>query len=155
MSIGTVCAEVRNYFLRDPQQDIHTGSFTVSSAAPPDFLAEGQYFRIVGSVFNDGVYCNNEDGLKELKSESFTGAVWAMAVPPEFITLCKEIEAWCAANMGADSVNMSPFTSESFGGYSYTKGGKGSSQNGSGSAAVTWQDQFAARLNPYRKVRVL
>lgn len=157
MSIGMVCAEVRNYFLRDPKQDIHVGTYTIAagSVTPLDFLAEGQYFRIVGSVCNDDVYRNTKEELAALHGETFTGAIWAMAIPQAFITLCSEIDAWCAANMSADSVNLSPFTSESFGGYSYAKGGSSAAQFGNGGTVVTWQRQFAAQLNPYRRVRAI
>ena len=53
-----LCAELRNYF--EVPNGRHFGKFTISggSIAPLDFLQEGQYFRIVGSVFNDGVYKN-------------------------------------------------------------------------------------------------
>lgn len=42
------------------------------------FLQEGQYFRVVGSVFNDGLY---QYPTKDMIDEIFDGAVWALAVP--------------------------------------------------------------------------
>ena len=50
------------------------------------FLANGQYFRVIGSVFNDGVYQYQPGGMN-LTDERFNGAVWALAltyapVPP-------------------------------------------------------------------------
>ena len=144
-----VCAEIRNYFIRG-YNDIHSGTFTISNGSIEalSFLLDGQYYRIVGSVFNDGVhkYGDNKDVLID---EVFTGAVWAMAVPPAVIALSAEIDDWVAAN--AD-VLASPYQSESFGGYSYTKGGSYANDN---KAAYGWKDQFASKLSPYRRISVL
>lgn len=111
-----LCAELRNYFVRD----IHKGTFTIKGGkiAPLDFIQNNQYFRIVGSVFNDGVY-KNEDNL-ELTDEVFKGEVWAMALPPAFIALAKkdkEIKAKIDEIAKADT----GFASESYpNGYSYS-----------------------------------
>lgn len=141
-----VCANIKNYFVKDIKQ----GAYTITpGTAPLDSLLEGQYFRIVGSVLNDGVWQNTEEDLANLRAEEFTGEVWSMSVPRDFEDLCSDIEAWRSKNEAADSVNMSPYTSESFGGYSYSKGGSGS--NGGGTA-VTWQNQFRSRLNTYRRI---
>lgn len=141
-----LCAELRNYFLRDREADIHYGEYTISGGSIDlPFLLEGQYFRIVGSVLNDGVY---QYPASDLTDEEFSGAVWAMAVPPAVIALSEEIEAWNTAN--ADAL-ASPYTSESFGGYSYTKA-SGSSASG---GAYSWKDQFASRLSKWRRLSVL
>ena len=106
-------------------------------------LVSGQYFRVIGSVFNDGVH---EYGNAELQDEAFSGAVWVMAVPPAVVALAGEIEDWTAAN--ADAIK-SPYQSESFGGYSYSlKAG----QSSGGSTGPTWQSQFADRLAQWRKI---
>lgn len=145
-----LCAEIRNYFLRDYREDIHAGTFTVSGGniETLSFLQEGQYFRIVGSVFNDGVWKYREGGLKD---ETFSGAVWAMAVPPSVIALSQEIDDWVEANK--DLLNT-PYQSESFGGYSYSKASGGANADGS-AVAYGWQSQFANKLNPYRRISVL
>ena len=134
-----LCAELRNYFNRDA--DIHCGEFQISggSIAPLDFLQDGQYFRIVGSVFNDGVY---EYPASDLTDEAFCGAVWAMRVPPTVIALAAEIEEYNESDAG----KASPYTSESFGGYSYTKA---TDDNG---APISWQKAFAKQLNKWRKL---
>lgn len=142
-----LCAELKNYFLRDREADIHYGEYTISGGSIDlPFLLDGQYFRIVGSILNDGVYQYPADGLSD---ETFTGAVWAMAVPPSVVALAADIEAWNEKNAEALA---SPYTSESFGGYSYTKattGGVGTS------GAFTWRDQFASRLAKWRRLSVL
>ena len=132
-------AEIRNYF--EVPNGRHFGTFTISggSIAPLDFLQEGQYFRIVGSVFNDGVY---QYPATSLMNEVFEGAVWAMAVPPTLLALAAEIEDFNDNNYG----KVSPYTSESFGGYSYTKA---TDANG---APIGWQKAFASRLNKWRKI---
>lgn len=153
MDITEICAEICNYFLPNRQNDIYRGHFKISGRdiAPLDFLQEGQYFRIVGSTMNDGVYHNTPESKHRLKSEEFDGAVWAMSVPPAFVMLCHEIETWRNKHESIDSQNMSPYTSESFGGYSYSKG----SSNSSDGRSITWQDQFKERLNVYRRLRIL
>lgn len=136
-----LCAELRNYFV----VEIHEGTFTINGGeiAPLDFLQEGQYFRIVGSVFNDGVYRWGSTSL--LTDETFKGTIWAMAVPPDVVALADEIKAYCES----DNRKASPYTSESFGGYSYTKA---TDENG---APIGWQKVFANRLKPYRRISVL
>ena len=134
-----ICAELRNYF--EVPNGRHFGTFTISggSIAPLDFLQEGQYFRIIGSVFNDGVH---QYPASDLTDETFHGAVWAMALPPSLIALSAEIEEYNKSDAG----KASPYTSESFGGYSYTKA------TDSNSAPIGWQKAFASRLSKWRKL---
>lgn len=141
-----LCAELKNYFLRDKNADIHYGEYTISDGSIVlPFLLDGQYFRIVGSVLNDGVYQYPANGLAD---ETFTGAVWAMAVPPSVVALAADIEAWNTNN--ADAL-ANPYTSESFGGYSYTK----ASGNSASGGAYSWKDQFASSLSKWRRLSVL
>lgn len=150
--LNEVCLEVRNFF--DKNQPKIFGDILISDGKirNADFLAvikENQYFRIIGSVFNDGVYQNTAD--LELVDEHFDGAIWLMAVPKDFLALVAEISDWQQKNGGVDSQAMSPFTSESFGGYSYSKSAGSSSSNGN---AGTWQAAYATRLNAYRRIRI-
>lgn len=156
MDITEICMECRNFFAPESKKAdrsyIHSGTFTIygHTVAPLDFIQAGQYFRIVGSAMNDGVYCNTVAGLATLTDETFKGAIWEMSVPRAFLTLCAEIDAWRTANEAATSANMSPFSSESFAGYSYSKGGG----NSAGGNAVSWQAQYAKRLNAWRRIYV-
>ena len=158
MDITEICMECRNFFApankKTDRSFIHAGEYTISSnsVSPLDFIQTGQYFRIVGSAMNDGVYLNTVQGLATLTDETFTGAVWEMSVPRAFLNLCEDITNWRAQNEAIGSANMSPFTAESFAGYSYQKGGGGS---GNGSNSVTWQAQFAERLKAWRRLNVL
>lgn len=128
---------LRNWFV--VPGGVHYGIYTVEEGSITlPFLQEGQYFRVVGSVFNDGLY---QYPCRELWNEVFSGAIWALAIPEEVVELSEEIEAWKKKH------GDSPFTSESFGGYSYTK-----AVNGKTGQAVTWQDVFRGRLNQWRRL---
>lgn len=145
-----LCTELNNWFERcivSGNITISSNGVTVGDAPLSDYLQTGQYFRIVGSVFNDGVHCFLSDELEP--ENTFNGAIWAMAVPKEVVTLSEDIDAWNDANQTALN---SPYQSESFGGYSYSmKSGNGG--NGGSSASYTWRDQFAAELRKWRKLK--
>lgn len=152
--IDEICRYLNNWFDRksDGTDARYFGTFTIADGTidlSEIDIKTGQYFRIIGSAFNDGVY---QYQPRNLTDETFDGAVWAMAIPPALIALTAEIEAWQEKYGGIDSSAMSPYTSESFGGYSYSKA-SGASGNGTGTGAVTWQSAFASRLNKYRKAR--
>lgn len=132
-----ICAEINNYFC----QAKHFGKFTISggSMMPLDFLKKGQYFRIVGSVFNDGVYQYPTSGLID---EDFDGAIWAMAVPMTFLSLADEIQKSVEKTGG-----IIPYASERYpNGYSYN------AVTGSNGVPVTWKQLFAPQLNNYRRI---
>ena len=134
--LETVLMYLNNWFAVGRYDDTYTiedGGITLP------FLVNGQYFRIVGSLFNDGVY-QYSDAL-ELADETFDGSVWALALPKALLSTVDEITAWQAKN--GDS---GPYTSESFGGYSYSK-----ATNSKG-VAVGWQDVFKAQLAPWKKI---
>ena len=138
-----LCQELRNWFEREK----YFGTFTIENGqinVPDGSLQSGQYFRIVGSVFNDGVH---QYGTDELRDEVFEGAIWSMAVPPAVIDLSERISEWVTKY--GDSVS-SPYSSESFGGYSYQKANVG--QGNAASSNPTWQSTFANELNRYRKI---
>ena len=139
-----LCQELKNWFDRER----HTGTFEiVDGNLTADFLDEGQYFRVMGSIFNDGVHQWPTDVLRD---ETFTGSIWALAIPEPVIKLADEIDEWREKYESADSAALSPFTSESFGGYSYTKsGGSGGNADTGG---VSWQNVFKTRLNRWRKI---
>lgn len=156
--ISELCAELRNYFLRDyvnPEHYIHYGSFVIANGDIQSlpFLKFGQFYRIVGSTFNDGVHkysANHHRGAEDsetLTDEEFEGAIWEMFVPKEVVDLSAEIQDWISKN--ADTIN-SPYQSESFGGYSYTK-----AIASNGKLSTDWQSHFAGKLNRWRRLTVL
>ena len=141
-----LCQELRNWFERDK----FFGTFTIENGQielPGGSIQSGQYFRIIGSVFNDGVHEYDSDE-EELKDEIFKGAIWTMAVPPAVVDLSERIEEW--STKYGDLVS-SPYSSESFGGYSYVKAGSGRGYGDSGTGP-TWQSVFADELNRWRKI---
>lgn len=149
--LSEICAELKNYFCK--KEDVIIGDFAIinNNITPPVLLEDGQYFRIVGSIFNDGVH-QYTDELQLQDEPEFHGAIWKMRVPQDVIALAEEIQAWQDKNGAIDSVAMSPFASESFGGYSYSKG---TSSNGSSNGGASWKDAFASRLNVYKRIRVI
>jgi len=139
-----ICEYLNNYFWRTKRNvklTISNNTFTV------DFLQQGQYFRIVGSLFNDGVH---QYPATDLADEEFEGSIWSMAVPQTIIDLSAKIKEWRDKNEAADSDMLSPFNSESFGNYSYSKG---SSATGGTTNPNSWQSVFSAQLAPYRRLR--
>lgn len=120
------------------------GTFTVSgNELEIDGMQDGQYFWVTGSVFNDGLHKYPDYAMKD---ETFEGKIRFLAVPAAVIELAEEIEQWCSDN--AEVLN-SPFQSESFDGYSYSKE---SGQTDGAAGGFTWQSHFASQLNVWRKV---
>lgn len=133
-----ILRHLNNWFL--VPDGVYEDTYTIedSGIALP-FLVNGQYFRIVGSLFNDGLH---QYLAEDLTPETFNGAVWALAIPKQVITLADEIKAW-QDKQGAPSA----YTSESFGGYSYSK-----ATNASG-VPLGWQDVFKSQLSRWKKIR--
>ncbi len=134
-----VLTHIHNWF----QVGIYPGTYTIEDGGVTlPFLQDGQCFRIVGSLFSDGLH-QYGPAMEYLPDETFTGSVWALAIPPAVIRLSEEISAW--QEKYRETVE-SPYTSESFGGYAYSKSAAGDGSGG-------WQAAFRERLNPYRKLR--
>lgn len=141
MILSELCAETKNYFVNQ----IYDGTFSISNNSIErfDFLQEGQYFRICGSIFNDGVWKYPD---AELKDETFDGTIWALSIPPDFLALAEEISKWQEKN-GENATGI--FQSESFGNYRYSKA------TGENGASFTWKDIFYPRYKRYRRLNVL
>lgn len=138
--LNDVCLYLKNFFVKK----IYKGSFTIKNGvlAPLDFLADVQFYRLVGSKFNDGVY---KVGDSTLTDEVFDGAVWAMSVPPSVIALSAQIDDY---EVKTQATLASPYISESYpNGYSYTKGTKSGSDG-----FLSAFDVYASKLEPYRKI---
>ena len=133
---------LNNWFLLP--DGVHAGTYSAEQGSITlPFLRDGQYFRIIGSIFNDGLHqypCSN------LTDETFDGTVWALAVPKAVIDLAAEIEKWQEKNGEAVT---GIYQSESFGGYSYAK----RSGNGGTGEINGWQDAFRSRLSAWRKIK--
>lgn len=132
-----ILLEMNNAFV--VQDGAHPGEYSITeSGIALPFLADGQYFWIQGSVFNDGLH---QYPASDLTDEDFTGCVYALAVPRAVVALADEIAAWAEKNQ------PKAYTSENyFGKYSYTLA---TNENG---VAAGWQDVFRAQLNRWRKM---
>lgn len=147
--ITELCGELRNWF----DQERAFGEFKVAggivSFADGGIIPmqDGQYFRIIGSVFNDGVHQYHAETPDEnLHPEEFGGAVWILAIPPEVLSLADDIKDW--VDKYAEQA-ASPLASESLSASSYSYSKNESAGDGSG---ATWQNIFASRLNRWRKI---
>lgn len=142
-----VLTYIHNWF----ETERHSGTFTVSGGVLSDinYLKDGQYYRIKGSVFNNGLHVWNSE--ETLTDETFNGQVWAMAIPPVILQIVSEMEEWAEKHKNELD---SPYQSESFGGYSYSRGSSYNVESdGNGDAAVF--NHFAATLRPWRKLNDL
>lgn len=146
-----LCGELNNYFDRD--MPFYIGEVTISegmfsAGTLSDIIKDGQYFRIVGSVFNDGVHKYSGGAADNLVDEVFNGSVRLMAVPKEVIDLASDINNW-KDKYGAQA--ESPFASENLSSSSYSYSKASISSDGTGGSS--WQASFAKRLNRWRRMR--
>lgn len=138
--LENVLRHINNWFV--VPGGVHAGAYSIKNGSITlPFLQEDQYFRVKGSVFNDGVYQYPYFGFDD---EDFRGEVWSLAVPKAVIDLASEISNWEEKN--AEKAN-GLFQSESFGGYSYQL-----KSNGGSTGSVTWQKVYADKLNRWRKL---
>ena len=141
-----ICEHLHNFFdSRDGEYiDRSADTFTISSGVISPLsssLIAGQYIRIVGSLLNDGIYLlPSNRTITTLENETFTGAIFGLAIPRDLVTLDSEITAYVAANPATG------YTSESFGGWS------GSRATGTNGAPLSWESVYAKRLNRWRKM---
>ena len=138
--ITEILQYLRNWFCKSK----YYGDFIISGGniVGDDLqLTDGQYFRIIGSALNDGVY---QYPATTLQSETFSGSVWGLVIPPAILALVDEISNWQTKYAGSAS---SPYQSES-----YSRGSYSRTYASAGEKAVTWQAVFADRLAPWRKL---
>lgn len=148
MMLDKICAHLHNYFCAPA--DACANTYTIENGALDltGIVLDGQYFRVTGSVFNDGVHIYPAEDLTD---ETFEGEIWPMKVPRAVLELSAEIEAW-QTQYGA--AMASPFQSENvIGVYSYTKQGGNASKNTAQAEADGWKKVFKSRLNEWRKCR--
>lgn len=138
VSVAAVMRQCRNYF----EDGYIQGTFRITGNALPE--VDWPWVFVSGSVFHDGVW-QMQDGYltgrdeNELPDEEFTGKVWLLSPPHDFLALCKTIAEYEEKNpIGAP-------VQESFGNYSYMRNMRSGQSNG-------WASVFAGQLAPYRRM---
>ena len=136
--LDEILDHLRNYFVTTAERgtyEIKDGMIT-----PPLDLGRGQYFRIVGSLLNDGVY----ESAEALLDETFTGEIWILAIPRSLVALAEEIKTYRDSDMSKPS----PYISENyFGQYDYKR-----AADEKGVPISDWRAVFAKQLNRWRKI---
>lgn len=141
-----VCRYLKNWFVKES----YPGNITVSDGkvycnGSEIEMSEGQHFALVRTRYVYGAYSYGD----EIEDSEFEGAVWIMDVPQDVLDVVARMTEWETANGGVDSAAMSPYQSESFGGYSYSKA---SGSNGKVGSSVFDNAEFASVLRPFKKI---
>lgn len=156
VTLTQLCEELNNWFEPSPPTRVYDtfvisgGKLDLSELVSSGVIQTNQYFRLVDSVFNDGVYKYTPHLTLE-SDETFDGSIWPMRVPPAIIELLDDINNW-VDTYGSGEAVLGPLQSESVGSYSYTKRGT-SSGGGDPSDMWSWQNHYKVRLNRWRKIR--
>ena len=141
---------IHNWFVYDT---IDVDACQIDEGALPasvtSSLLDGQWYRIRGSVLNDGLH---QHPAADLTDETFDGSLDTLVIPKPLLRVVEEIQDYIERNASAlEKAQSSPYQSESFGGYSYSLRGDLTSNSSSGGLSG-WQTAFASRLNPFRKI---
>lgn len=136
VSVAAVMRQVNNHFVRgylDADFAVEGGFLMPAPAAP--------FVYITGSAMHDGVWEVRGGELvgDDAASEAFTGRVWLLKPPREFLALCREISAYNDKNPTGAPI------SERFGDYQVTRANEYTGGGG-------WEKVFSSRLAPYRKM---
>ena len=133
VKVSDVMRHVRNHFIRDsiPGSWNHTdGSLT-----PAEAFAPGMRIAVSGEGAPCGVYqLDEKGGIPGLGDFSWTGVIYRLDPPADFLRLCGDIGCWAAANPDP------AVSSEKLGEYSVSR------------RAVSWESAFAPALAPYRRM---
>ena len=133
VEVSDVMRHVRNHFVRDAL----TGEFAqlAGTLTPAAGFEPGMWIAITGADAPCGVYqLDEKGGIPDLGDVTFTGTVYRLAPPADFIRLCGDIACWAAANPDP------AVSGEKLGEYSVSR------------RAVTWESAFALALAPYRRM---
>lgn len=146
--IGRTMDEIKNHFTRT----VETGTFTIANGVLQcsGEYVKGQYVRLIGPVLSPGVYrvhCVGDGaltlaGLPDGADETFSGAVYGLAPPPDFLELVREIEEFSRTAQNAAST-VTSVTLPS--GYHETRA------VGRSGGAITWKEQYGPQLAQYRR----
>lgn len=141
VKVSDVMRHVRNHFV----QSAVTGDWAQQGGVltPADSLAPGMWIAVTGqlpgcagtSSAPCGVYQLDENGgVPDLDDATWTGTVYLLSPPADFLRLCGDIACWAEANPDP------AVTAEKLGEYTVSR------------RAVSWQEAFAPALAPYRRM---
>lgn len=146
-TLEQVLWHIHNWFAYDELDvrcAISDGQLPASVSIP-----EGAWYRIQGSLLNDGLH---QHPAADLMDETFDGTITVCAIPNALLSVVEEIEDWQLHYSEARRKALSsPYSSESFDGYSYTTKDFSGANSASGGLSG-WQAAFASDLNPWRKM---
>lgn len=138
ITVPDVMREVSNAFPKARWE----GAFTLTGGRLNlDALLPGDWIAVEGSLRFDGIHQLDAEGrLPGAADEGFTGAVWLLSPPADFLRLCGEIAAW------AETAAQPGVKRESFGAYAveYPTNALGLTPD--------WRGAFAAQLRPWRRM---
>lgn len=133
VKVSDVMRHVRNHFIRDAITG--TWSHTGGMLTPAEALAPGMWIAITGPCAPTGVYQLDENGgIPDLGDATWTGVIYRLDPPGDFLRLCGDIGCWAAANPDP------AVSAEKLGEYSVSR------------RAVTWEIAFAPALAPYMRM---
>ncbi|MBR6954610.1 MAG: hypothetical protein IKH77_06205 [Clostridia bacterium] len=140
MGPAEVMREVRNCFVTGKCEGVWR--LEDGRLSPGELLMPGEWIALSGSCLNDGIWQLDGEGrlVGETRDERFTGEVWFLHPPAEFLALCEEIAAWVAAHPPEDTAE------EAFGDYRWK------ALTDACGLPVDWREVFRGRLLPWRRM---
>lgn len=135
VKVSDVMRHVRNHFIRDGISA--AWAHTEGMLTPADKLAPGMWIAVTGADTGApcGVYQLDENGgIPGLEDLQWTGTVYRLNPPADFIRLCGDIACWAAANPDP------AISAEKLGEYSVSR------------QVMDWQTSFSAALAPYKRM---
>ena len=131
VKVSDVMRHVRNHFIRDAS----TGDWSHQGGVltPADGFAPGMWIAVTGEGAPCGVFqLDEKGGIAHLGDAHWTGTIYRLDPPADFLRLCGDISCWAAANPDP------AVSSEKLGEYTVSR------------HAMTWEKAFAPALAPYR-----
>lgn len=122
------------------ERDCYNGDVSITNGVMSP-APDCEWIWVKGSFKNDGLH-HLTDYVDELNhgslvDEQFTGEVWRLVPPKDFLEICKQVSDFTEKIHPYDPI------SESFGNYSHTNG---RSESGN---ILTWQDSYGALLRTF------
>ena len=133
IKVSDVMRHDRNHFV----QSAVSGSFRHIGGVltPAVHFKPGMWVAVTGAGAPAGIYqLDEQGGIPALPDSEWTGTVYLLNPPADFLRLCGDIGCWVSAHPDPT------VSSEKLGEYSVSR------------QAVTWENAFATALAPYRRM---